>query len=607
MGPYRLMDEIGIDVMSHAGSTMAEAFGERMAPAAALVALAGSGRLGRKGGRGFYLYEKGREKAFDTSVYSDMKLSSVRAKAKPDQIRDRLVLVMINEAARVLEEGVVASAADVDLGMVMGTGFAPFRGGLLKYADDRGAAEVAGAMEALRRTCGSRYEPVSLVAELARTGGSFHGPFRLDAGVTRGSRRAGSGGAPGGRMESGAPAGRPPRTGPVAGVVLAAGGSTRMGTPKALLDAEGTTFVARLAGTLRRGGCDPVVVVAADDAGPVGAEAERCGARLVVNPGGEGGQIGSLRAALADLRALDGPPAAVIFTPVDNPAVSAATVRTLIEAWERSEAAIVAPNYQGKRGHPVLADMSIAAEFLDDGLAEGARTVVRRDPARVLEVPVPDPATLDDIDTARAYRDRFPEVNLSAAQVAARVLEALEQGERIYTAVVTDAPDASLIGRRWLVLRHPQPRHPRQPSPRRGGGRSGAVPLPPQGVPRRAQPGLRVPGRRPSANRPRLPRAARTTAANGDRRGRAHRHSPRPHGGNPGHADRGPRRPPRFRRTRALPGRPRGSRHRLPRPLRGHPARPVGPRHPRYPRHTASTTSASCACCGCPIPRPTSA
>ncbi len=250
-------------------------------------------------------------------------------------------------------------------------------------------------------------------------------------------------------MDSGAPAGRLPRSGPVAGVVLAAGGSTRMGTPKALLDAEGTTFVARLAGTLRRGGCDPVVVVAADGAGPVGAEAKRCGARLVVNPGGRGGQIGSLRAALADLRALDDPSAAVLFTPVDNPAVSAATVRTLIEAWERSEAAIVAPNYQGKRGHPVLADMSIAAEFLDDGLAEGARTVVRRDPARVLEVPVPDPATLDDIDTARAYRDRFPEANLSAAQVAARVLEALEQGERIYTAVVTDAPDASLIGRRW--------------------------------------------------------------------------------------------------------------------------------------------------------------
>ena len=202
---------------------------------------------------------------------------------------------------------------------------------------------------------------------------------------------------------------KPLRTGPVAGVVLAAGGSTRMGTPKALLDADGATFVARLADTLRRGGCDPVVVVAAAEAGPVAAEAERGGARLVVNPGGEGGQIGSLRAALAHLRGHDDAPAAIVFTPVDNPAVAPETVEAVIRGWARSRAAIVAPSYQGERGHPVLADMSIAHEFLDEGLAEGARTVVRRDPGRVLEVPVPDPGIADDIDTPRKYRERFPE------------------------------------------------------------------------------------------------------------------------------------------------------------------------------------------------------
>ena len=232
--------------------------------------------------------------------------------------------------------------------------------------------------------------------------------------MTQRSAGAGSGGGnPGSRIGGGAPirGGAPPgpvRTGQVAGVVLAAGGSTRMGTPKALLDADGATFVARLAGTLHRGGCDPVVVVASSEAGPVAAEAVRAGVRLAVNRGGEGGQIGSLRAALADLRALDDPPAAVIFTPVDNPAVAAGTIRTLIRGWERSQAAIVAPSYRGKRGHPVLADMTIAHEFLEDGLAEGARTVVRRDPARVLELPVPDPGTLDDIDTPRTYRERFP-------------------------------------------------------------------------------------------------------------------------------------------------------------------------------------------------------
>lgn len=192
-----------------------------------------------------------------------------------------------------------------------------------------------------------------------------------------------------------------------------------MGTPKALLDADGATFVARLAGTLRRGGCDPVVVVAASETGPVAAEARRSAARLVVNPHGKGGQIGSLRTALAHLRTLDDPPTATIFTPVDNPAVTAATVRTVIRGWQRSRAAIVAPSYQGKRGHPVLADMTIADEFLEEGLAKGARTVVRRDPNRVLEVPVPDPGTLDDIDTQQRYADRFPEEGAAAPESSA--------------------------------------------------------------------------------------------------------------------------------------------------------------------------------------------
>lgn len=174
MGPYRLIDEVGIDVVRHAGQTMANAFGDRMTPAAPLIALASSERLGRKGGRGFYRYAKGREKSFDSTVYADMGLSSSRSRPDPAHVRDRLLLVMINEAARVLDEQVVTSAADVDLGMVMGTGFAPFRGGLLKYADDRGVDDVARALTALSRTCGSRYAPVALVEELARTGRTFH-------------------------------------------------------------------------------------------------------------------------------------------------------------------------------------------------------------------------------------------------------------------------------------------------------------------------------------------------------------------------------------------------------------------------------------------------
>ena len=176
MGPYRLIDEVGVDVAGHAGQSLADAFGERMAPAPALVALGRSGRLGRKGGRGFYIYS-GKRTRFDPGVYADMGIPSARSVPAADYVRDRLVLAMINEAARILEEGIVGSAGEADLGMVMGTGFPPFRGGLLRYADDRGAADVYACLIALRDRHGERYEPSALIAELGTRGGTFHDAF----------------------------------------------------------------------------------------------------------------------------------------------------------------------------------------------------------------------------------------------------------------------------------------------------------------------------------------------------------------------------------------------------------------------------------------------
>ncbi len=177
MGPFRLIDEVGIDVVRHAGEAMATALGDRMAPAPALVALGRTNRLGRKGGRGFYLYRDGKQRKFDLSVYEDAGLRRSRAAPKPKQVQDRLVLAMINEAARVLDEEIVASAADVDLGMVMGTGFPPFRGGLLKYADDRGLAAVLSASAALHERLGDRYAPSPVLRRLGESGETFHGVF----------------------------------------------------------------------------------------------------------------------------------------------------------------------------------------------------------------------------------------------------------------------------------------------------------------------------------------------------------------------------------------------------------------------------------------------
>lgn len=180
-----------------------------------------------------------------------------------------------------------------------------------------------------------------------------------------------------------------------------------MGAPKALLDAGGQTFASRLVETLARAGCRPVVVVASSDTGELAEEIEGGPGELVVNPGGRGGQVASLCAALDHLGVPADPPAAVAFTPVDNPFVAPETVVALVEAWRCSRAAIVVPRYGARRGHPVVADARIADEFRGGELPEGARTVVRRDPRRVLEVEVADPGVADDLDTPGRYRARF--------------------------------------------------------------------------------------------------------------------------------------------------------------------------------------------------------
>lgn len=177
MGPCRLIDEVGIDVVGHAGEAMASALGDRMTPAATLVALGRTGRLGRKGGRGFYVYRDGKSARFDASVYQDAGLPASRIAPEPEHVQDRLVLAMINEAARILEEGIAASAADVDLSMVMGAGFPPFRGGVLKYADDRGAASVLSAVTELHERLGGRYAPSPLLRRLGEAGETFHDAF----------------------------------------------------------------------------------------------------------------------------------------------------------------------------------------------------------------------------------------------------------------------------------------------------------------------------------------------------------------------------------------------------------------------------------------------
>ena len=168
MGPFRLIDEVGIDVMAHAGAALHQALGDRLEPAPALAAVAGSDRLGKKGGVGFYRYSDGKSAGFDPSVYEAIGAPGTRTKPDATMVTDRLFLTMVNEAARVLEEGVVETAGDVDLGMIMGTGFPPFRGGLMKHADDIGTSTVLESLERLVEAHGTRFAPCELLRKLGR-------------------------------------------------------------------------------------------------------------------------------------------------------------------------------------------------------------------------------------------------------------------------------------------------------------------------------------------------------------------------------------------------------------------------------------------------------
>ncbi|MGH7553841.1 MAG: 3-hydroxyacyl-CoA dehydrogenase NAD-binding domain-containing protein, partial [Longimicrobiales bacterium] len=174
MGPLRLLDEIGLDVARHAGNVMYEAFGERMKPAPPLEKLGAHALLGRKGNRGFYLYD-GRKETPNAQVYQILQGSPrLHEDVSSEEICARTVFSMVNEAARTLADGIVRGAGDVDLGMITGTGFPPFRGGLLRYADSLGLATVLARLEAFAREHGPRFEPAPLLVELARADGTFY-------------------------------------------------------------------------------------------------------------------------------------------------------------------------------------------------------------------------------------------------------------------------------------------------------------------------------------------------------------------------------------------------------------------------------------------------
>ena len=175
VGPITLLDEVGIDVGGKVGQVLYEAFGARMTPGESLRRVVESGRTGRKGRKGFYRYDdSGTKNAVDDTVYELLPNGAARVAVDPVEMQQRCVLAMVNEAARCLDEGVLRSPRDGDVGAVFGIGFPPFRGGPFRYVDAVGAGRVVDELQALNDRFPGRFEPADILVEHARAHRRFY-------------------------------------------------------------------------------------------------------------------------------------------------------------------------------------------------------------------------------------------------------------------------------------------------------------------------------------------------------------------------------------------------------------------------------------------------
>jgi 3-hydroxyacyl-CoA dehydrogenase/enoyl-CoA hydratase/3-hydroxybutyryl-CoA epimerase len=181
VGPVALLDEIGIDVAAHVAQNFGTLYADRgLGGTDAFGRLHEAGYAGRKNRRGFYRYEgdekkrkKKKKKQANEEVYAVV--GAAPRKAIPaEQIADRLSLLMVNEAAYCLDEAVIESPRDGDVGAILGLGFPPFRGGPFRYLDALGLPAAIERMERLREAHGPRFEPAPLLRRMAAEGQSFY-------------------------------------------------------------------------------------------------------------------------------------------------------------------------------------------------------------------------------------------------------------------------------------------------------------------------------------------------------------------------------------------------------------------------------------------------
>lgn len=188
----------------------------------------------------------------------------------------------------------------------------------------------------------------------------------------------------------------------IAGLILAAGESSRMGQDKALLTFRGRTFLETIATTLREAGVERVAVVLGHHAAEIQQAAKPEAIETVINRDYARGQTSSLQAGL---RALESPDLeAIVLCLVDQPLVSADTVRRLTGNFRQSGAPVVIPTLRNQRGHPVVISSALFEELLRLRPGEGANTVIRRHRDATRFVEVSDEGILIDVDNPEVYR-----------------------------------------------------------------------------------------------------------------------------------------------------------------------------------------------------------
>jgi 3-hydroxyacyl-CoA dehydrogenase/enoyl-CoA hydratase/3-hydroxybutyryl-CoA epimerase len=176
MGPMALLDEVGIDVAAKVAHILGDAFGERVQPSSIVDKLFADGRAGKKNGKGLYLYKDGKRQGPDPSIYKVLGIVAPHA-ADANAVVERMILSMINEAALILEEKIVGSAAELDLAMIMGTGFPPFRGGLMRHADALHTPYIVARLDELASKYGRRFNATEPLRRLAASDRKFYDAY----------------------------------------------------------------------------------------------------------------------------------------------------------------------------------------------------------------------------------------------------------------------------------------------------------------------------------------------------------------------------------------------------------------------------------------------